>query len=88
MYTTSLSNFSLLPYPLPDDKISEWSKMKQIADDVLKGLITLFALNIWLFPVFVNDTFMRQYFRQEIRQKRTFEVNKNIFIPKPEPILS
>ena len=37
MYTTSHSNFSLLPegllriYPLPD-----WSKLKHIADDILK----------------------------------------------------
>ena len=23
-------------YPLPDDKISDWSKLKQIADDILK----------------------------------------------------
>ena len=41
------------------------------------------------FSVFVNnDTIMCQYFRQEIKQKRTFEVDKNIFIRKPKLILS
>ena len=24
--------------PLPDDKILDWSKLKQIADDILKGI--------------------------------------------------
>ena len=27
-----------LSYPLPDDKILEWSKLKQIADDILKWI--------------------------------------------------
>ena len=38
------------------------------------------------FPVFVNHTIMCQYLRQEIELKRIFEVDKNIFILKPEPI--
>ena len=57
----------------------------------IKGTINSFCIKFLAlvsFPVFVNDTFMFQYFRQEIKQKRTFDVNKNIFIPKPEPILS
>ena len=30
--------FSTLPNPLPDDKIFDRSKMKQIADDILKSI--------------------------------------------------
>ena len=29
---------TLTHYPLPDDKILDWSKLKQIADDILKGI--------------------------------------------------
>ena len=25
-------------FPLPDDEILDWSKLKQIADDILKGI--------------------------------------------------
>ena len=27
--------------PLPDDKILDWSKLKQIADDILKCILTV-----------------------------------------------
>ena len=40
LHTTSLSttegNVSVPYYPLPDDKILDWSKLKQIADDILE----------------------------------------------------
>ena len=36
----------------------------------------------------MNDTILCQYLRQEIKRKRTFKVDKHIFILDPEPILS
>ena len=65
--------------------------MEKLKQKVLKGQLTPLALNFWLFlifPLFVNDTVMFQYLRQEIKRKRTYEVDKNIFILEPEPILS
>ena len=55
--------------------------------NTLKGLITLFALNFWLLSVFfhfVDNTIMCHYLIQEVKWKRTFEVDKNIFILEPK----
>ena len=35
-YQRQILSFWATFNPLPDDKISDWSKLKQIADDILK----------------------------------------------------
>ena len=37
IYISSLNGFKLLN-PLPDDKLLDWSKLKQTADDILKHI--------------------------------------------------
>ena len=38
-YTSTVSRFPISINRLPDDKILDWSKLKQIADDILKCIL-------------------------------------------------
>ena len=35
----ALKNMEIIPNPLPDDKILDWSKLKQIIDNILKCIL-------------------------------------------------
>ena len=83
-------HFLLFPQSFPECP-SVGSLKDVIAWERVKGTNNSFCIKFLAFVcfhVFVNNTIMCQHFRQEIKHKGKFDIDKNIFILKPEPILS
>ena len=91
MVSTTAEHYQTLPTTVPTiDHVSVNYIYFTAPLFLFKGTFNSFGIKFLAFvtfPFFVNDTFMCPCLRQEIKQKITFQVDRNIFILEPEPNL-